>query len=74
MATNIGPDVEKFISTKGKYIELIHTVRLHDPEMVRVIIELTSDRDYELQQVFFRNDNLFVLIVNEMAVAKLTNQ
>lgn len=74
MATDIGPDVEKFISTKGTYIERIRTIRLHDPELVRVVLELSPDRDYELHQVFFRNDNLFVLIVNEMTAAKLTGQ
>jgi len=73
MATDIGPDVEKFISTKGRYIEHIRTVRLHDPELVRVVLELSPERDYELHQVFFRNDNLFVLIVNELS-AKLTGQ
>lgn len=74
MATATGPDVEKFISTKGQYIERIRTVRLHDPELVRVVLELSPDRDYELHQVFFRNDNLFVLIVNEMTAAKLKGQ
>jgi hypothetical protein len=74
LATDIGPDVEKFISTKGKYIERIRTVRLHDPELVRVVLELSPDKNYELHQVFFRNDNLFVLIVNEMTAAKLTGQ
>ncbi len=73
MATDIGPDVEKIISTKGRYIEHIRTVRLHDPELVRVVLELSPERDYELHQVFFRNDNLFVLIVNELS-AKLTGQ
>jgi hypothetical protein len=72
-ATDIGPDVENFISTKGRYIEHIRTVRLHDPELVRVVLELSPERDYELHQVFFRNDNLFVLIVNELSV-KLTGQ
>lgn len=72
-ATEIGPDVEEILSTKGKYIEHIRTVRLHDPELVRVFLELSPDRDYELHQVFFRKDNLFVLIVNELS-AKLTGQ
>ncbi|GAB6191556.1 AMIN domain-containing protein [Desulfocastanea catecholica] len=74
MATDIGPEVDKFIATNGQYIERIRTVRLHDPEQVRVVLELSPDRDYELHQVFFRNDNLFVLIVNEMTAAKLTGQ
>lgn len=42
------------------------TAMHHDPEKVRVVLDLAANRDYDLQQVFFRKDNLFVLIVNEL--------
>jgi len=67
MAMELGPDVQPTILAKGKYIERIRTAIHHDPESVRVVLDLSPDRDYDLQQVFFRNDNLFVLIVNELA-------
>jgi hypothetical protein len=35
-------------------------------DKIRVVLDLAQDRDYDLQQVFFKNDNLFVLIVNEL--------
>jgi hypothetical protein len=66
-ATNLGPDVQENILAKGKYIERIRTAKHHDPEKVRVVLDLSPDRDYDLQQVFFKNDNLFVLIVNELS-------
>lgn len=66
LAMNLSPDVQKTILASGKYIERIRTAKHHDPEKVRVVLDLFPDRDYDLQQVFFRNDNLFVLIVNEL--------
>ena len=67
MATNIDSSVQKTILTNGKYIERIRTAMHHDPEKVRIVLDLSPNRDYDLQQIFFRNDNLFVLIVNDLA-------
>jgi hypothetical protein len=66
MATGMGTGVEENIYANGKYVERIRTSRHQKPDKVRVELELTPDRDYDLQQVFFKNDNLFVLIVNEL--------
>lgn len=66
MAMKLDPTVPKTIVANGKYIERIRTARHHDPKKVRVVLDLFPDRDYDLQQVFFRNDNLFVLIVNDL--------
>ena len=66
MAMNLDSSVQKTIETNGQYIERIRTAKHHDPEKVRVVLDLRPNRDYDLQQVFFRNDNLFVLIVNEL--------
>lgn len=66
MAMNLDSSVPKTIEVNGKYIERIRTARHQDPEKVRVVLDLLPNRDYDLKQVFFRNDNLFVLIVNEL--------
>ncbi len=66
-AMNLSPDVQETILTKGKYIKRVRTARHHNPDKVRVVLDLSPDRDYDLQQVFFKNDNLFVLIVSELA-------
>lgn len=52
------------IKTKGKYVKVLRTTRTKKPEKVRVTIDLEPHHSYDLQQVFFRDDNLFVLIVN----------
>jgi len=58
--------VEANIVAKGKYVERISAGKQGKPEKIRVTLHLVPNRDYDLQQVFFKNDNLFVLIVNEL--------
>jgi hypothetical protein len=59
-------DVQATIQANGKYVEGVRTAYHADKDTVRVVLDLSPDRDYDLQQVFFKNDNLFVLIVNEL--------
>lgn len=66
MAMGLGKGIQETILANGKYVESIHTKKLKNPDKVQVVLELTPDRDYDLQQVFFKNDNLFVLIINEL--------
>jgi hypothetical protein len=64
-AMDFGPEVQKAIFANGKYIERIRATRQQNKK-VQVVVDLIRDRDYDLQQVFFKNDNLFMLIVNEL--------
>jgi hypothetical protein len=50
----------------GNYVEQIRIVEHQDPEKIQVVVDLYPDQDYDLQQVFFRKDNLFVLIINKL--------
>ncbi len=74
MTTGMGKGVEENIYANGKFVERIRTSRHQKPDKVRVELELTPDRDYDLQQVFFKNDNLFVLIINELPPDKATQE
>lgn len=60
----IAGGVQSDIAAGGKYIETIQVSRHEDPAMVRVSLDLVAGNNYDLQQVFFKEDNLFVLIVN----------
>ncbi len=66
----LGKGVEENIAAKGKYVERISTSKQSQPDKIRVVLNLSPNRDYDLQQVFFKNDNLFVLIVNELPPEK----
>jgi len=59
-------DVPNVIKTDGKYVHTIRIGRETSPKKVRVVLDLTSSKNYDLQQVFFKDDNLFVIIINSL--------
>ena len=73
MDMHLGADVNKEIFANGKFVERIRTTQHKGPDKVRVSLDLSADRDYDLQQVFFKNDNLFVIIVNELQPVVVKN-
>lgn len=62
--TKLVGSTKNVIKTDGKFVKVIRTSKTKKPEKVRVVIDLEPNRSYDLQQVFFKEDNLFVLIVN----------
>jgi len=64
MNTRMGQGVSSLIEAKGRHVERIRTARHQDPDKLRVVIDLAPNHNYDLQQVFFKEDNLFVIIVN----------
>lgn len=61
---NIGEGVKDVNDADGKYVKKIRVLRTENPAAVRVTLDLAVGNNYDLQQVFFKEDNLFVLIVN----------
>jgi hypothetical protein len=70
LGLELSKGVEENIVAKGKYVERISTSKHSKPDKIRVVLNLLPNRDYDLQQVFYKNDNLFVLIVNELPMEK----
>ncbi|MBT8360720.1 MAG: AMIN domain-containing protein [Desulfobacterales bacterium] len=64
--TALAQEVPPEIITKGKYVSRIRTAKHKGPDKVRVVLDLIPSRNYDLQQVFFKEDNLFVIIINEL--------
>ncbi len=54
--------VQEEIAANGRYVDKVRVVG--EEGGVRVILDLVPGSDYDLQQVYFKEDNLFVLIVN----------
>ena len=69
--TAIAPEVGSIEETDGKFVKSIRVGKHADPDMIRVVIDLAPNKNYDLQQVFFKEDNLFVIIVNAQASQKL---
>lgn len=66
MHMGLAEGVQENIAAEGKFVKQIRAEKHENPDKVRITLDLSPDRDYDLQQVFFKNDNLFVLIVNEL--------
>ena len=62
--TQMVDSVKNLIKTDGKSIKIIRVTKLKKPDRIRVVLDLEPNRSYDLQQVFFKEDNLFVIIVN----------
>ncbi len=63
--TGLASDIQTVIQTNGIFVSKIRTARHPNPEKVRVVLDLVPDKNYDLQQVFFKEDNLFVIIISE---------
>jgi hypothetical protein len=65
----LGPEVADSIQADGDYISRVDVLSQSDPDKVRVTLSLVPNRHYDLQQLFFKEDNLFVIIVSEFQEA-----
>lgn len=59
---SVDPGLAREIATNGRYVEKVEV--LAESQRVRVVLDLVPGVNYDLQQVYFKEDNLFVLIVN----------
>jgi hypothetical protein len=64
--TAAADDLPASIEAKGKYVRSIRIGKETTPKKVRVVLDLVKNSNYDLQQVFFKDDNLFVLIINAL--------
>ena len=66
MNTKAAVAVPNVVKCDGKFIKAVRVGRHAKPDKVRVVLDLTPNNNYDLQQVFFKEDNLFVIIVNTL--------
>jgi len=64
LGTTLGPDVKEVINSNGKYVKRIRLAKHQHPDKIRVVLDLVPNSNYDLQQVFFKEDNLFVIIID----------
>ena len=63
--TRLGDKVVKELAPHGEYVEKVSVKQLKDSDLIRITLELVPNKSYDLQQVFFKEDSLFVIIVNK---------
>ncbi|MGR0481368.1 MAG: AMIN domain-containing protein [Candidatus Electronema sp. V4] len=64
--TAAGERLPESIPADGKHVRGIRIERDEAGRKIRVVLDLAPNSSYDLQQVFFKNDNLFVLIINTL--------
>lgn len=64
--TAAGERLPESIPADGKHVKGIRIERDKAGRKIRVLLDLAPNSSYDLQQVFFKNDNLFVLIINTL--------
>ncbi|WP_417908854.1 AMIN domain-containing protein [Candidatus Electronema sp. PJ] len=64
--TMAGERLPESLNADGKYVRGIRIERDEVGRKIRVVLDLAPSNSYDLQQVFFKNDNLFVLIINTL--------
>ena len=64
VGTVLSQDVKKTINSNGKFVRRIRLAKHKNPDKIRVVLDLVPNSNYDLQQVFFKEDNLFVIIIN----------
>lgn len=52
------------ISTTGAFIKKISAKKNSNPEKIQIELELSPEHNYDLQQIFYKKDNVFALIIN----------
>ncbi len=60
----MGVELVKEQSPQGEFVEKILIEQEDESAPIQVTLELVPNKNYDLQQVFFKEDNLFVIIVN----------
>ena len=64
MASRLGDEVPDIIPAKGQFVKQVRVEKSADSSKIRVVLELVPNRHYDLQQVFFKEQDLYVLFVN----------
>jgi hypothetical protein len=67
--TAAGERLPESIPADGRHVRGIRIERDEAGRKIRAVLDLAPDNSYDLQQVFFKNDNLFVLIINPLAAS-----
>ncbi|WP_028582891.1 AMIN domain-containing protein [Desulfogranum mediterraneum] len=62
--TRLGAEVKTINRIKGTYLKAIRVGQHRNPEKIRVVLDLEANNNYDLQQLFFREEKLFVIIIN----------
>jgi len=62
--TGLGEGIGRCIEVNGRFIQQIRTgVYGGEKSKVRIVLDLVPGKNYEVEQIFFRKENLYTLVV-----------
>jgi len=61
--TSAGEKLGELVAAEGKFIKNIKIGKYRNPDNIRVVLDLVPGKNYDLQQIFFKEDNLFMVII-----------
>jgi hypothetical protein len=67
-------NIPAIIPTKGRFIQLVHIEDNTNTSTIRVTLELTPNHHYDLKQIFFKEENVYVLIINSSGQSGNNNE
>lgn len=62
--TGAGPELPDVVDAKGRFVKSIQVGKYSNPDNIRVVLDLVPNQNYDLQQIFFKEDNMFMIIIN----------
>ncbi|MHB8789367.1 MAG: AMIN domain-containing protein [Desulfobulbaceae bacterium] len=62
--TTAGPELQDLLDASGRFVKSIQVGKYSNPDNIRVVLDLVPNQNYDLQQVFFKEDNMFMIIIN----------
>jgi len=60
----LSPDVKETIPCNGRFVTSIRVTTQKNAKTVKAVLSLTPSKNYDLQQFFYKEDNLFVIFIN----------
>ena len=63
MDAGVGDKVPENISAQGEFVKQVRVEKNVTAHKIRVVLELVPNRHYDLKQVFFKEESLYVLFV-----------
>jgi hypothetical protein len=63
MDASVGDKVSENISVQGEFVKEVRVEKNVNPHKIRVVLQLVPNRHYDLKQVFFKEEKLYVLFV-----------
>lgn len=63
--TSAGSELSDMLDINGQYVTNIKVGKYKNPDNIRVVLELVPGNNYDLQQIFFKDDKIFMMIINK---------